>query len=612
MLKLEDLIKGEIYYRDGFIFDLVNIIDYDCNNTAICIFTGEFYNKNAALSKYNANPERLANAEEKHWLNECIKANKFIEKSEALKTFKQEPMFEVGKWYKNIGKNNSCYAKCKKFENGEFYISDIILPNKKYDIYTNSSYFDYNNYKKAELLTDLTEIQPYLPDGHSNKLPISNIPNETLDRWLRETKAKNLSESELYDLILSSTTCPFYEIYQKLEGEFTSEKAKILWNKWNPKQEESSKKNKYDYEVVHCKTQEEWNFVIDTLKSTINKSSFNRYDGTYGDTDCINIDGKNYSRKYFYKKNNAKIYSFKEWCSKFGHSLPKQEQTMNEEFKVGDYIIIFNSKDDKTNAKEGSIAKVVQYPIFDDCFTKEKPGVKIEWKKLVNSLGNELSLDMQNNGEYYATMFRKALPHEIPNNSSFPEYIECISSDDDGFTVGKIYKVEDGRLTTNQNYKCCEKLSLSLKDYYSNYNFKLSTKEAYEAQQKQNNMSEEDRLLEEAKIRFPIGCTFISAYSGLYRVAFGNFKIWKDGDIVDEKNNVLYRKPTKQWAKIISLPNNEPITTTYTNKVDNFSPKVEIKDNTINITVKKSGLVTLGKLQEESKIKINYSKPVKI
>lgn len=83
---------------------------------------------------------------------------------------KENPQFDEGKWYKNIGKDDKAYAKCKKFEKNCFYLSDHISKDKQYRLYTDDSYFSEKNYQNAELLTDLSEIQQYLPDGHSDKI----------------------------------------------------------------------------------------------------------------------------------------------------------------------------------------------------------------------------------------------------------------------------------------------------------------------------------------------------------------------------------------------------------------------------------------------------------
>ena len=63
-----------------------------------------------------------------------------------------------------------------------------------------------------------------------------------LDKWLRETKAKNLSIQELNMLIENSDEYIYYE----LKGDSIPEKAEILFNQWNqekgaPFEEESTK-----------------------------------------------------------------------------------------------------------------------------------------------------------------------------------------------------------------------------------------------------------------------------------------------------------------------------------------------------------------------------------
>jgi hypothetical protein len=62
-----------------------------------------------------------------------------------------------------------------------------------------------------------------------------------LDKWLRETKAKNLSLEELKNIISFQKTCPPNEVWSKLTGENNKEKAQILFNQWNNPTEESPK-----------------------------------------------------------------------------------------------------------------------------------------------------------------------------------------------------------------------------------------------------------------------------------------------------------------------------------------------------------------------------------
>ena len=72
--------------------------------------------------------------------------------------------FEVGKWYKTSLNGSTYYGKFNSWNNNKFKASDAYLI--RYVI--NHEFCDGYTWK---LLTDLTEIQPYLPDGHVDKLP---------------------------------------------------------------------------------------------------------------------------------------------------------------------------------------------------------------------------------------------------------------------------------------------------------------------------------------------------------------------------------------------------------------------------------------------------------
>ena len=60
-------------------------------------------------------------------------------------------------------------------------------------------------------------------------------PESELECWLRETKAKNLSLKELENEI--NYKCSYFEVYKKLQGKCAIDKAQILYNEWNVKQE---------------------------------------------------------------------------------------------------------------------------------------------------------------------------------------------------------------------------------------------------------------------------------------------------------------------------------------------------------------------------------------
>jgi hypothetical protein len=112
---------------------------------------------------------------------------------------------------------------------------------------------------------------------------------------------------------------------------------------------------KYDHEVVHCTTQEEWDFVYKAIKSTQNNWF---EDKNYGNSKsfCINIKIPNYSQSLeFYQKLNSKIYSFQEWCDKFGHK-PDFNKSI-EKWSVGSYVVFLV---DYGRHPKGSFSKITR------------------------------------------------------------------------------------------------------------------------------------------------------------------------------------------------------------------------------------------------------------
>jgi hypothetical protein len=74
--------------------------------------------------------------------------------------------FIIGKWYKNFGISNTHIGKFSGWCNDGvisvseyFYKNNLYGPSKRFDSY----------WQNAELLTDLSEIQKFLPEGHPDK-----------------------------------------------------------------------------------------------------------------------------------------------------------------------------------------------------------------------------------------------------------------------------------------------------------------------------------------------------------------------------------------------------------------------------------------------------------
>jgi hypothetical protein len=56
-----------------------------------------------------------------------------------------------------------------------------------------------------------------------------------LEEWLKATKAKNFSLDDIINYVRENSTCPRFDVWQKLRGNDSIEKAKILYKEWNDK-----------------------------------------------------------------------------------------------------------------------------------------------------------------------------------------------------------------------------------------------------------------------------------------------------------------------------------------------------------------------------------------
>lgn len=106
-METTELIKNKIYYvqyRTFWMIGLVTLPNYSNNNfsekrgDATIITQEKIFKKNTSWCYKASNRTfRLATFEEKHWLNECIKQNKFIEFDEAMKSFIPKYMKAIDK-----------------------------------------------------------------------------------------------------------------------------------------------------------------------------------------------------------------------------------------------------------------------------------------------------------------------------------------------------------------------------------------------------------------------------------------------------------------------------------------------------------------------------------
>lgn len=176
----------------------------------------------------------------------------------------------------------------------------------------------------------------------------------------------------------------------------------------------------YKYEVVHTETQEQWDFVLNKIKNTVNNVSKGFL--SYKEKSGLNINSGSQADVPWWRetyKENIKIYSFKEWLDKFGHKSEYLKQNQKEEQwipQVGDYIITKGYSD----SYDGRILKITKidsnryyyFEVFDKGYYDKN-----------HNFGKKAIL-------------RKALPHEIPtqelskvteksNNFVLPEKWYC-------------------------------------------------------------------------------------------------------------------------------------------------------------------------------------------
>lgn len=114
-----------------------------------------------------------------------------------------------------------------------------------------------------------------------------------------------------------------------------------------------SQVKEYDFEVVHCTTQEQWDFVLTKIPNTIGQSS--ECFSLYEDRSCLETISGSRGPIDWFKEKNSLIYSFKEWCDKFGHVFeePKSQFEVGKWYKCqwsflsdGDKTLYFKYKND--------------------------------------------------------------------------------------------------------------------------------------------------------------------------------------------------------------------------------------------------------------------------
>ena len=184
----EELVIGEVYLERIDNFDFISKHVSAKESAYIKAKDERFSNKGLNIRKSSV--VRKATQEEKDWLEHCIKLNKFV----SLEDFKKvdKLRFEVGKWYTSPMWANF-YIKCSKFDGENVSIEEKIV-NKEHIFQKGNYHYCLETYVE---LTDLSEIEEYLPKDHPDKVKkwipkegdlVTLVSGESFGGWIQKNE----------------------------------------------------------------------------------------------------------------------------------------------------------------------------------------------------------------------------------------------------------------------------------------------------------------------------------------------------------------------------------------------------------------------------------------
>jgi len=353
--------------------------------------------------------------------------------------------YEVGKWYR-LKTAYNWYAKFKCFIGDKWvHEENISIPKGTYEKQVGEE--GWNNFRingySGTLLTDLSEIQKYLPEGHVDKIT-ETMKNK--DKFLKgdyivclNTPEKdscfprNYIFKQKYDSVYlspeknaESSTSGWAAVDFLGQGEYgkwryaTSEEIAEYNKLGKPYDVTTLATKKYDYEVVHCMTQEQWDFVTDKLNYTWTTGKWS----SDIHNSCINLNINQHASTFFYKTKNYKIYSFDEWCNKKGYTVISKEELSNPE-----YVEYTNSnnwfKSDAKNSFE--IGKIYKW---DDLINRTIGGLQQHyWRNWTEEFkpSTKEAFDIQNN---------KSQEYQVGG------WVRCIQDCIEVCKVGEYYQID--------------------------------------------------------------------------------------------------------------------------------------------------------------------------
>ena len=183
---------------------------------------------------------RLATKEEKEWLLVCEKENKFIEFNEINNYINKETKFEKGRWYKM---GNNWISKFSHLKDNQFWGENINTISKYHD---KSGWLSFKE-NEPILITNLSEIQEFLPTNHPDKI----VKQE--EKWKVGNKVRFKSKS-------SENARYFKKGIDNLAIKTINEKG-----------------SGYDCKIWESDKSDSWDVMFDELELIPNNSSVNTF-----------------------------------------------------------------------------------------------------------------------------------------------------------------------------------------------------------------------------------------------------------------------------------------------------------------------------------------------
>jgi len=489
-----------------------------------------------------------------------------------------EVKFEVGKWYKY----NKYIGKYKGHNNDVFQVSEYIYDNRYYSIECNWGNRSFDHQKV--LLTDLSEIQKYLPDGHVDKIKKDD-----------KLTYENLVEDEYYYTHHSSFYG--YIFKYKKSGSFNIHRNEFF------KGGDFYSKNTNNNLRLATDEEKEWLEACIKADRFIPKEEVMKVEKSDELTKlpekwCIKIT-----------QDNMEI------LSKWRNSLPNRSGSNVDRFMIDGYLL--NNDGIWNGYYTTTLNKYPHKEITFDQFKKwvlKEPVDKVDdipeyveciRKSMSFTVGKIYKLKKENNlrnGTYYFELDDKGSKTNGLSTSFFKPSTKEAYDMQNGHKTYNLLDVEVGdtiRCIDNPNPKhsigggvgwskgyefLVDKIdkypSLGHNVYFPKEGNGVFS-EFVELVKKGKSEKEltKEKLLEEAKRRYPVGTKFYPAHLTINKDKITIVKdelIWAENNTIIKTNRsiiggwtgVVYHKGT--WAEIISLPED---------KIENVNPMITTESN---------------------------------